>query len=63
MYVAFIAQPLQGALHGNRDMTREDIEAEIEALLNAKPETGEQWAEICRLEVLAEALKKIEGRK
>jgi hypothetical protein len=32
-------------------MTREDIQAEIDALI-PKAETGEQWAEICRLEAL-----------
>ena len=32
-------------------MTRiEDLQSQIEKLLRAKPETGEQWAEICALE-------------
>lgn len=39
-------------------MSAEDIREEIEALLDTKPETGEQWAEICRLEALAAELEK-----
>lgn len=31
-------------------MDLEDLREQLETLLSAKPETGEQWAEICRLE-------------
>jgi hypothetical protein len=32
-------------------MTRiEELKSQIEKLLRAKPETGEQWADICALE-------------
>lgn len=43
-------------------MTATEIRAEIESLLNAKPETGEQWAEICRLEAMAEEIEREERR-
>ena len=36
----------------------EEIRTQIEYLLNANPETGEQWAEICALEALAVELEK-----
>jgi hypothetical protein len=39
-------------------MSAEEIRAEIDRLIDAKPETGEQWAEICRLEALAVDLEK-----
>lgn len=39
-------------------MDPQEIRDEIETLLNANPETGEQWAEICRLEALAVELEK-----
>lgn len=38
-------------------MTASEIRDEIEALMEAKPETGEAWAEICRLEALAVELE------
>lgn len=31
-------------------MDLEDLRDQLETLLAAKPETGEQWAEICRIE-------------
>lgn len=41
-------------------MTAEEIRTEIDRLLNAKPETGEQWAEICALEAMAEEIEREE---
>lgn len=43
-------------------MTAEEIRTEIDRLLNAKPETGEQWAEICALEAMAEEIEREERR-
>ncbi|MCW5615855.1 MAG: hypothetical protein KIT32_12100 [Rhodocyclaceae bacterium] len=43
---------------GGQGMDPQEIRDEIETLLNANPETGEQWAEICRLEALAAELEK-----
>jgi hypothetical protein len=43
-----------------RDMTREELEAEIDELMT-KAETGEQWAEICHLEVMLEEIKRTEA--
>lgn len=40
----------------------EDIRNQIDRLLDAKPETGEQWAEICRLEAMAEEIEREERR-
>lgn len=39
-------------------MTREEIQSEIDALI-PKAETGEQWAEICRLEALMVELQPV----
>ena len=43
-------------------MTAPEIRNEIERLLNAKPETGEQWAHICLLEQMAEEMEREERR-
>jgi len=39
-------------------MDIETLTAELNRLLLSKPETGEQWAEICRIEAQIEDLKK-----
>lgn len=33
------------------------LQNQLKTLLNSKPETGEQWAEICRIESLIEQEK------
>lgn len=38
-------------------MTTEELRNEIERRIMAKPETGEQWADICALEAQAVALE------
>ena len=38
--------------------TTQDLQEQLDNLLNSKPETGEQWAEICWLE--AEIIKRRE---
>ena len=39
-------------------MSAEELQEEIESLILAKPETGEQWADICALE--AEYIRLVE---
>lgn len=40
----------------------QDLKDRLETALNSKPETGEQWAEICLLEQLLIEAKEEEAR-
>lgn len=47
-----------GIINGNADELAGELRTKIDRLIESNPETGEQWAEICRLEALAVELEK-----